>query len=453
METQTPVCFIREGTVMDNQEYSDDFQPEEKAKEVVNSEPVEKKGQTDALKFLLGMLVGAVIMFLLCLFIVVLPARKQRVQAQNQPGSEIKTPAEAGQELLDEATVAKIGKLKTILDNYYYEDVSIDTLREAIFHSIISSTKDRYSTYYSEEELRSANEDWEGKFYGIGAVLTIDPESTYTMIDSVNVGSPAEKAGIKAGDYIMEVDGVDVGGWTLTEVVKVVRGEDGTDVVLTIVRAGVAMEITVTRGEVTIDDVVYEKKEDGIGYIRIASFSDIAVSEFADSIAQAKADDVKGIIVDLRGNPGGGLDVVYEICNEFMPQGLVVYTEDKYGNRDDYYCDGLNEWDIPMVVLIDGSSASASEIFAAAVKDHGVATLVGTKTYGKGVYQSVIQLTDGSAVKVTSGKFYSPNGVCFHGVGVEPDVEVPFDSEKYLEDETDNQLEKAIEVLKEKMNR
>ena len=433
---------------MDNMDFNQNEKEPEKKKE--------KPYSDDTLKFLLGMFIGALIMFVLCLFIVVIPARKQRMEALEKEKEEVSVkPVAEGDDsaLINTETIQKIDKLKQILDTYYYEDVSVDTIRDSIFRAVIASTKDRYSTYYSAEDLTYENGEWEGKFYGIGATLTIDPETNYTLIDAVTPGSPAEKAGIKAGDYIVEVDGVDVGGWSLTEVVKVVRGEEGTDVNLLVSREGVGLEFTITRGEITIDDVKYEKKEDDIGYIQISNFSDIAVEEFEDAINQAKADGVRGVIVDVRGNPGGGLDIAAGICNLFMPQGLIVYTEDKNGQRDEYYSDGKNRWNIPMVVLADVASASASEIFVAAVKDYGVATVVGTTTYGKGVYQVVVSMNDGTAAKVTAGKFYSPKGTCFHEVGVEPDIEVPFDGEAYRKDGTDNQLEKAIEVLKEKMDR
>ena len=397
-----------------------------------------KKKSRDVLKFLLGILCG----FILALVCIAVISGVLLFGIRRTPRGSI----------VSNTVIYKLDLLKTILDVIYYEDVDETDMLEGMYRGLINSTGDKYTVYYSEEDMKMNNASWEGKFFGIGAVLTIDPASTYTVIDSVELGSPAEKAGIKAGDYIKEVDGKDVAGMTLTDVVQLVRGEEGTDVKLTIVRAGRAMEITVTRGEITMDTMYYEKKEDGIAYIQIAKFSDVTVNQFAEIMDEAKKDGAKGVIFDLRGNPGGGLDVVVDILDQFMPKGLMVYTEDKSGNRKDYYSKGASEWKIPMVVLVDGSSASASEIMTAAMKDYGVATIVGKKTYGKGVYQSIYPIPDGSAVKVTSGRFYSPNGVCFHQLGIEPDVDVELDVDAYLEDETDTQLNKAIEVLKEKMN-
>lgn len=354
--------------------------------------------------------------------------------------------------LLSNAAIYKFDLLRTILKVIYYEDVSDEDMLEGAYRGLVNSTGDKYTTYYSTEDLKITNASWEGKFYGIGAVLTSDPNSSYTLIESVELGSPAEKAGVKGGDYIKAVDGQDVVGMSVTDVVKLVRGEEGTEVKLTLVRAGALKEISIIRSEITMDAVYYEKKEDGIAYIQIGTFSDVSVKQFGEKMDEAKKDGAKGLIIDLRGNPGGGLDVVVDICKQFMPAGLIVYTEDKSGKRTDYTCDGSNEWDIPLVVLTDESSASASEIMTAAIKDSGFGTIVGKKTYGKGVYQSVVPIPDGSAVKVTSGKFFSPNGVCFHQIGIEPDIEVDLDVDKYLDEKIDTQLDKAIEVLKEKMN-
>jgi len=353
---------------------------------------------------------------------------------------------------MDRRISYKVDLLRAVIDSIYYEDVSDEDIETGIYQGVISATHDKYSAYYTKKDLDVSNEGWEGKFYGIGCTMSKDPNSGFPVVESIEEGSPAEAAGIYPGDRISMVDGQNVYGLTLTEVVRLVRGEEGTEVVITVIHpTGIKEEFTCVRAEIKMDKVRYEQKEDGIGYIRISEFSNVAAEQFESAIEKAKTDKVKGVIVDLRGNPGGDLDTAVEICRSFMPAGLIVYTEDKAGNRMDFECDGSKEWDIPMVVLVDISSASASEIFTAAVKDTGVATVVGTKTYGKGVYQRVLSLPDGSGVKVTAGRFYSPKGECFHDVGIEPDVKVEFDGEAYLKDGTDNQLEKGIEVLKDKI--
>ena len=188
-----------------------------------------------------------------------------------------------------------------------------------------------------------------------------------------------------------------------------------------------------------------------MAYIQIQEFDDVTLDQFTEALDNARSEGREGLIIDLRGNPGGNLSTVCDICRELLPKGLIVYTEDKYGNREEYSCDGTNPLEVPLVVLVDGNSASASEIMSGAVKDYGIGTLVGTTTYGKGIVQRIMQLTDNSAVKLTVSKYYTPKGNNIHKIGIEPDVEVEFDAQAYVEDGTDNQLNKAMEVLQEKM--
>ena len=190
--------------------------------------------------------------------------------------------------------------------------------------------------------------------------------------------------------------------------------------------------------------------EDGIAYIQIAEFDDITVSQFESALSEARANGMKGLVLDLRSNPGGSLDAVVDIAGMMLPKGIIVYTEDKYGSRTDYNCEGDKQLEVPMTVLVNGNSASASEILAGAIKDYGIGTLVGTTTFGKGIVQSVLPMTDGSAVKVTISSYYTPSGKNIHGTGIDPDVECEFDGEAYYgsPDRPDNQLEKAVEVLK-----
>lgn len=406
-----------------------------------SEQPKESGKAREIMLFLIGLFAGIGVTMVLSIFLILIPWSKEKKEAEEQKKV-------TAQPL---PYTEKVNALKQILRTYYYEDVPEEDIAEAIYKGVINATNDRYSTYYSAEERKIQNEDWEGKFYGIGAVLYYDEEARYTRIESVEDGSPAKEAGLQADDYIIEVDGTDIEGMAVTEVVRLVRGEEGTDVKLGIIRDKQYKEYTITRGEIKQTTVAYEKMDDGVAYIAIGSFSDTTVESFAECIKQAKEDGAKGVIFDIRGNGGGGLDVCVDMCKQFLPAGLIVYTQDKYGNKEEYYSDGSTPWDIPMVVLVNGGSASASEIFTAALKDMGVATIVGTKTYGKGVYQVVVPLKDESAVKVTAGRFYSPKGECFHEVGIEPDVEVQLDVDAYYKDGTDSQLNKAIDVLREKM--
>ena len=266
-------------------------------------------------------------------------------------------------------------------------------------------------------------------------------------------GSPAEEAGLRANDLIYEVNGVTTYGLTLTEAVALIKGEEGTEVNLTLVREGESdyLELTLTRRRVEAPTVEYSMLEGRIGYIRVTEFDSVTVNQFSEALYTVKNSAARGIILDLRGNPGGNLDAVVDMCNMILPEGMIVYTEDKYGNREEYTCDGENELQLPLVVLVDMNSASAAEIMAGAIKDYGIGTLVGTTTFGKGIVQQIMSFRDGSAVKLTISAYYTPNGNNIHGIGIEPDVLCEFDGEAYYgsEDHPDNQLEKAKEVLGE----
>ena len=207
------------------------------------------------------------------------------------------------------------------------------------------------------------------------------------------------------------------------------------------------MKVEIERRKVESPTVNYEVYDNGMGYIQITEFDEITLDQFTEALAVCKGSDVKGLILDLRSNPGGNLNTVVDIARELLPEGLIVYTEDRYGKRTEYSCDGTKELKIPLVVLINGNSASASEILAGAIKDYGIGTLVGTTSYGKGIVQRIISLQDGSAVKLTVSSYFTPKGNNIHGIGIEPDIVCEFDSESYYEKEIDNQLEKAKKVL------
>ena len=212
------------------------------------------------------------------------------------------------------------------------------------------------------------------------------------------------------------------------------------------------IHLTLVRRRVEAPTVTYEMLEDNIGYIQITQFSEVTVDQFADALASVRASGMEGLIIDLRANPGGSLTSVIGIGRMLLPEGLIMYTEDKYGDRDEYKCDGKREFDKPLVVLVDGNSASASEVLAGAIKDYELGTLVGTTTFGKGIVQTILPLNDGSGIKITTSSYYSPKGTNIHGTGIEPDVVCEFDSEAYYgEEEFDNQLDCAKEVLKDMM--
>ena len=303
------------------------------------------------------------------------------------------------------------------------------------------------------DELETLQEKTQGIYYGIGARVSLDTETQLPKIASVISGTPAEEAGLMANDLLYKADDTELQGMDLSSAVALIRGEEGTSVHLTVIRSGESnyLEFDVVRRKLANETVTSKMLDDSMAYIQIQEFDDVTLDQFTEALDNARSEGMEGLIIDLRGNPGGNLSTVCDICRELLPKGLIVYTEDKYGNREEYSCDGTNPLEVPLVVLVDGNSASASEIMSGAVKDYGIGTLVGTTTYGKGIVQRIMQLTDNSAVKLTVSKYYTPKGNNIHKIGIEPDVEVEFDAQAYVEDGTDNQLNKAMEVLQEKM--
>ena len=351
------------------------------------------------------------------------------------------------------ATMQKMGVLEEMIGEYYLEDAEEPALEQGVYKGMIEALGDPYSTYYSQEELEDLQNKTQGIYYGIGARVGIDADTQLPRIASVIEGTPAQEAGLMAGDLLYEVDGTSVQGMDLNSAVALVKGDEGTIVHLTVIREGEAdyLEFDVERRELENETVTYEMLEDGIGYIQIQEFDDVTVDQFEEALTACRSEGMQGLVLDLRGNPGGNLSTVCEIARMMLPEGLIVYTEDKNGEREEYTCDGTRQLEMPLVVLVDANSASASEILAGATKDYGIGTLVGTPTFGKGIVQRIMKLSDGSAVKLTVSKYYTPKGNNIHEIGISPDVEVPFESEPYLEDGTDNQLNRAVEVLKGKM--
>lgn len=421
----------------------------------LNNEPAsqpqkEQKGSGKAL-FFGGMIVGLAAT-LLVVGIVYLGIGIQNSVAQNGSSScKIELDDSSA---INSNTISKLQALEQTIDTYYFlDEVSNEEMQDGIFKGMLESLGDPYSEYYTPEELAEMMEQSEGIYFGIGAYISLDTEKNLPKISGVMEGSPAEEADLRANDLIYEVGGVSTYGLTLTETVSMIKGEEGTEVTLTLIREGESdyLEITLTRRRVEAPTVEYSMLDGRIGYIQVTEFDSVTVNQFSEALYTVKNSAARGIILDLRGNPGGNLDAVVDMCNMILPEGMIVYTEDKYGNREEYTSDGEHELELPLVVLVDMNSASAAEIMAGAIKDHGIGTLVGTTTFGKGIVQQIMSFRDGSAVKLTISAYYTPNGNNIHGIGIEPDVMCEFDGEAYYgsEDHPDNQLEKAKEVLEE----
>lgn len=356
----------------------------------------------------------------------------------------------AGNTIITKDVVKKAESIQKVIDQYYLEEEEISQVQEGVYKGMLEALGDPYSVYYSKEEYEAFQESYSGEYCGIGATLIQDGNTGIITIVKPFDGSPAKEAGMQTDDILYKVDGEEVTGVDLTEVVAKVKGVEGTSVMLTILRDSEEIEMEVVRRTISIPTVESEMLENNTGYIAISEFDEITLQQWNEAYNTLNEQGMTSLIVDLRNNPGGGLSVVAEILDTILPQGTIVYHEDKYGRRDEYTSDEEHKIEIPMAVLINGNSASASEIFAGAVKDYGIGTLIGTTTFGKGIVQQMIGLGDGSAVKVTISKYYTPSGVCIHKSGIEPDIQLEFDSEKYAEDESDNQLQKAIEVLNQK---
>lgn len=347
---------------------------------------------------------------------------------------------------------AKIEYIASVLSTYYLEDVDDEKMIEGIYAGMVASLGDVYSAYLPGDTYEDLMEETEGVYSGIGSVVKMN-DANELQIESITPGSPSEDAGLKPGDIFLEIDGVSLKGLKSDDAVTLMRGEEGSSVTVKIrTKEGEEKEITLVRKSVEILSATHKMLEDNIGYVQISGFEINTVEQFDTAIIALEKEGVKGLIIDLRGNPGGVLSSVSGIADRILPKGLVMYTEDKHGNLIDKVESTDDESiDLPIVVLIDRNSASASEVLAGAIKDRDAGKLVGKTTFGKGVVQSLVAMKDGSAIKLTTAKYYTPDGHYIHGKGIEPDVEVDFDSDKYYNDGIDTQLDKGIEVLKEMM--
>lgn len=345
--------------------------------------------------------------------------------------------------------------LRDLIYSKYDGDIDDQKLLEGAMKGMASAVKDPYTVYMTQEEFDTFMESSQGSFYGIGAQLGVR-DNKVTIIAPIE-GSPAEEAGLKAGDVILKVDDYEVVDLNTEAVVARVRGEEGQPVTLTIQRGdGEPFEVEIVRAEIKNESVKGEMLDDSTAYVQITTFSDEEASQkFTDEINELKAQGMKKLILDLRGNPGGYLDQCVEIASHFIKEGeIVTYTIDKYDQKVVSKSKGGDLLGMPLVVLVDGGSASASEVVTGALRDHDAATIIGTTTFGKGIVQQLISLPDNEGgLKVTTSKYYTPDGENIHGTGISPDITVEIPQE-VLEVEysrnIDPQFQKALEVIKEK---
>ena len=353
---------------------------------------------------------------------------------------------------------AKMSAVSKMLKDYCIYDVDEEKMSDYALIGMTASTGDPYTAYYPKDEFASYKDNVYSSYVGIGATLGADLENNQLVVISPMEDSPAEEAGIKSGDVIKAIDKNPYTASQLSEAATYLKtGDEGTSVVLTVLRDGAEeLDITITRKKIIKISVKSKMFPGNVAYMRITGFeigtggeSKSTYDEFCEHIEALKTAGMESLIIDLRDNPGGDFDSVCKIADKILPEGLITYTEDKKGTRKDIKSD-KESLDVPIVVLINGGSASASEVLTGALKDNNKATVVGTKSYGKGIVQSVFSFIDGSGMSVTTAKYYTPSGVCIHGIGIEPDIEVNAESKKAIsemEPAEDTQLEKALELL------
>ena len=347
----------------------------------------------------------------------------------------------------------KTGEIEELINAYYLDEIDGQKVEDTMYTGMVAGLEDPYSVYYSKEELESMEESISGAYSGIGATLTQDPDTGELSVVSCFDGTPAQEAGLQPGDVITGWNGKSVEGIELSELVSKIKTDPEEQLTLEIERDGENLEVELTRREVQIPTVEYEMLDNQIGYIRLVEFDEVTADQFKEALEDLENQNMEKLIIDVRNNPGGVLQVVCDMLDQLLPEGLIVYTEDKNGNRKEYTSDEEHQFTKPLAVLANENSASASEIFAGAIQDYGIGTIVGTTTFGKGIVQRTFYLSDGTGVKLTVAKYYTPKGHDIHKKGITPDVEIELDEElknqSSISHEEDNQLQKAIEVLQE----
>jgi len=355
-----------------------------------------------------------------------------------------------GSVILGSGESAKIQRIKHLIETEYFDEYDEELLEEGAYYGIPLMLGDPYSSYLSSDDVEALEESITGEYVGIGVEITIDPDDGMITVISPISGSPADQAGIRTGDKFLSINGEEVTGSTLDEVVSMLKnGKKKEKIKLELLRDGETISLTVIRDEIVVHSATGSMLDNGIGYIKLSSFDDTTVNEFSDVLSQLEQDGATSLILDLRGNPGGTVEAAQFVADLFLEEGTFYYTLDKYGEKEYFETDeGMNE--LPLVVLINKGSASASEMLAGALQDRERATLVGVTTFGKGIMQQHFMVDSSSMLKLTTHEFYTPNGNRIHETGISPDVEVSMDSDITLGDtEQDIQLQEAISLLTE----
>ena len=413
-----------------------------------NAQPPRKKKSQG---FASGMIIGAVSAFmaviLLILSVAAVCIAKGYIHIGVNGDVYIQSDAVTDSDGIGSEVEGKLNAIDSVLESFYFGDVDDETAKDNIYKAYLSSYGDKYTMYYTADEYKALKESTNGKFYGIGAVCQLSGEGGVLLVDVYDNGA-GYQAGLRSGDRVVNVDGRDITDMELSSAVALIKGDKGTSVTLEVIRGTERLTFSAVRDAVEAKTVSYTLLDNNIGYLSISQFEDVTTKQFKAAVEDLQSQGMKGLVIDIRNNPGGLLDTVVGMLKYMLPDGLIVYTEDKQGNRKEYKGQDNDEFNLPLAVIVNGNSASASEIFAGAIQDYGKGTIIGTQTYGKGIVQTVKPLTDGSAIKFTIAKYFTPKGQDIHGKGVTPDMVVEYDTDA----DVDTQLDAAIKNVEAQIN-
>lgn len=413
-----------------------------------NAQPPRKKKSQG---FASGMIIGAVSAFmaviLLILSVAAVCIAKGYIHIGVNGNVYIQSDAVTDSDGIGSEVEGKLNAIDSVLESFYFGDVDDETAKDNIYKAYLSSYGDKYTMYYTADEYKALKESTNGKFYGIGAVCQLSGEGGVLLVDVYDNGA-GYQAGLRSGDRVVNVDGRDITGMELSSAVALIKGDKGTSVTLEVIRGTERLTFSAVRDAVEAKTVSYTLLDNNIGYLSISQFEEVTTKQFKAAVEDLQSQGMKGLVIDIRNNPGGLLDTVVGMLKYMLPDGLIVYTEDKQGNRKEYKGQDNDEFNLPLAVIVNGNSASASEIFAGAIQDYGKGTIIGTQTYGKGIVQTVKPLTDGSAIKFTIAKYFTPKGQDIHGKGVTPDMVVEYDTDA----DVDTQLDAAIKNVEAQIN-
>lgn len=409
--------------------------------------PRKKKSQGFASGMIIGVVSAFMAVILLILSVAAVCIAKGYIHIGVNGDVYIQSDAVTDSDGIGSEVEGKLNAIDSVLESFYFGDVDDETAKDNIYKAYLSSYGDKYTMYYTADEYKALKESTNGKFYGIGAVCQLSGEGGVLLVDVYDNGA-GYQAGLRSGDRVVNVDGRDITGMELSSAVALIKGDKGTSVTLEVIRGTERLTFSAVRDAVEAKTVSYTLLDNNIGYLSISQFEEVTTKQFKAAVEDLQSQGMKGLVIDIRNNPGGLLDTVVGMLKYMLPDGLIVYTEDKQGNRKEYKGQDNDEFNLPLAVIVNGNSASASEIFAGAIQDYGKGTIIGTQTYGKGIVQTVKPLTDGSAIKFTIAKYFTPKGQDIHGKGVTPDMVVEYDTDA----DVDTQLDEAIKNVEAQIN-